>query len=60
MLPPMREPGSVAIVHDYFNQCGGAERVALELFSVVRKRKEILDRSGFLPQLDRIAGTKVI
>ena len=36
------------------------ERVALELFSVVRKRREILDRSGFLPQLDRIAGTKVI
>ena len=36
------------------------ERVALELFSVVRKRKEILARSGFLPQLDRIAGTKVI
>jgi len=36
------------------------ERVALEMFSVVRKRKEILARSGFLPQLDRIAGTKVI
>jgi hypothetical protein len=36
------------------------ERIALELFSVARKRKEILDRSGFLPQLDRIAGTKVI
>ena len=36
------------------------ERVALELFSVVRKRREILTRSGFLPQLDRIAGTKVI
>lgn len=36
------------------------ERVALELFSVVRKRNEILTRSGFLPQLDRIAGTKVI
>jgi hypothetical protein len=36
------------------------ERVALELFSVVRKRKEILTRSDFLPQLDRIAGTKVI
>lgn len=30
----MREPGSVAIVHDYFNQCGGAERVALELARV--------------------------
>ncbi len=36
------------------------ERVALELFSVARKRKEILARSGFQPQLDRIAGTKVI
>ncbi len=36
------------------------ERIALELFSVVRKRKEILARSGFLPQLDRIAGTKVL
>jgi hypothetical protein len=36
------------------------ERIALELFSVARKRKEILDRSGFLGQLDRIAGTKVI
>lgn len=36
------------------------ERVALELFSVVRKRKEILTRSGFLMQLDRIAGTKVL
>jgi hypothetical protein len=36
------------------------ERVALELFSVARQRKEILARSGFLPQLDRIAGTKVI
>ena len=36
------------------------ERVALELFSVARKRNEILARSGFLSQLDRIAGTKVI
>ena len=36
------------------------ERVALELFSVARKRNEILGRSGFLSQLDRIAGTKVI
>jgi hypothetical protein len=36
------------------------ERVALELFSVARKRKEILARSGFLQQLDRIAGTKVL
>jgi hypothetical protein len=36
------------------------ERVALEMFSVARKRKEILARSSFLTQLDRIAGTKVI
>jgi len=36
------------------------ERAALELFSVARKRNEILARSGFLSQLDRIAGTKVI
>jgi hypothetical protein len=36
------------------------ERIALELFSVTRKRNEILARSGFLPQLDRIAGTKVL
>ena len=36
------------------------ERVALELFSVARKRREILERSGFLSQLDRIAGTKVL
>jgi hypothetical protein len=36
------------------------ERVALELFSVARQRNEILARSGFLSQLDRIAGTKVI
>jgi len=36
------------------------ERVALEMFSVARKRKEILSRSGFLTQLDRIAGTKVL
>jgi hypothetical protein len=36
------------------------ERVALELLSVARKRREILDRSGFLAQLDRIAGTKVL
>lgn len=27
----MKEPRSVAVVHDYLNQCGGAERVALEL-----------------------------
>jgi hypothetical protein len=36
------------------------ERVALELFSVARKRNEILARSGFRARLDRIAGTKVI
>lgn len=36
------------------------ERVALELLSVARKRNEILARSGFQAQLDRIAGTKVI
>jgi hypothetical protein len=36
------------------------ERVALELLSVARKRNEILARSGFLSQMDRIAGTKVI
>jgi hypothetical protein len=36
------------------------ELVALELFSVTRKRNEILTRSGFQAQLDRIAGTKVI
>ena len=36
------------------------ERVALELLSVARKRREIMERSGFLAQLDRIAGTKVV
>jgi hypothetical protein len=36
------------------------ERVALELFSVARRRNEILARSGFRAQLDRIAGTKVV
>jgi hypothetical protein len=36
------------------------ELVALELFSVTRKRNEILTRSGFQAQLDRIAGTKVV
>ena len=36
------------------------ERVALELLSVARKRREILERSGFLSQLDRIAGAKVL
>jgi len=36
------------------------ERVALELSLVARKRREVLKRSGFQAQLDRIAGTKVI
>lgn len=36
------------------------ERIALELLGVARKRKEILENSGFRLQLDRIAGTKVI
>ena len=36
------------------------ERVALELIAVVRKRRDVLERSGFQAQLDRIAGTRVI
>ncbi len=36
------------------------ERVALELALLARKRKELLTRSGFHAQFDRIAGTKVI
>jgi len=36
------------------------ERVALELALLTRKRKELLTRSGFQAQFDRIAGTKVI
>lgn len=36
------------------------ERIALELLSVARKRKEALEHSRFGLQLDRIAGTKVI
>jgi hypothetical protein len=36
------------------------ERVALDLSLVARKRREVLRRSGFQAQLDRIAGTKVI
>ena len=36
------------------------ERVALELALLSRKRRELLARSGFRAQLDRIAGTKVI
>ena len=35
------------------------ERVALEILSVARARAEVLDRSGFQSQLDRIAGTRV-
>lgn len=36
------------------------ERVALELALLARRRKELLTRSGFQAQFDRIAGTKVI
>ena len=36
------------------------ERIALELLGVARKRREALDHSRFGPQLDRIAGTKVM
>ena len=36
------------------------ERVALDLSLVARKRREVLKRSGFQAQLDRIAGTKVL
>ena len=36
------------------------ERVAVDLALVARKRGEVLKRSGFQAQLDRIAGTKVI
>jgi len=35
------------------------ERVALELALLARKRNEMIERSGFREQLDRIAGTKV-
>lgn len=35
------------------------ERVALEMLTVARKRSEVLERSGFGTQLDRIAGTRV-
>src|SRR5712692_1777497 len=35
------------------------ERVALDLALVARKRREVLKRSGFQAQLDRIAGTRV-
>ena len=36
------------------------ERVALEMLSVARKRADVLERSGFRAQLDRIAGTRVV
>jgi glycosyltransferase involved in cell wall biosynthesis len=32
--PVMLEPGSIAVVHDYLNQCGGAERVVLEMTKI--------------------------
>ena len=36
------------------------ERVALEILPVARKRADVLERSGFQTQLDRIAGTRVM
>ena len=36
------------------------ERVALEILAVARKQGQVLERSGFQSQLDRIAGTKVM
>lgn len=36
------------------------ERVALEMLAVARKHQDVLDRSGLQPQLDRIAGTRVM
>jgi hypothetical protein len=36
------------------------ERVALELLPVARNRTDVLERSGFRSQLDRIAGTRVM
>ena len=36
------------------------ERVALELLAVARRRTEVLERSGWRAQLDRIAGTAVM
>ena len=36
------------------------ERVALEMLPAARKRADVLERSGFQSQLDRIAGTRVI
>ena len=36
------------------------ERVALEILAVARKQGQVLERSGFQSQLDRIAGTRVM
>lgn len=36
------------------------ERIALEMLSVARRHNEVLERSGFRAQLDRIAGTRVM
>jgi hypothetical protein len=36
------------------------ERVAVEMLSVARQRTQVLERSGFLAQLDRIAGARVM
>ncbi|HXI25228.1 MAG TPA: hypothetical protein VNG71_15295 [Pyrinomonadaceae bacterium] len=36
------------------------ERVALEILAVARKQSQVLERSGFQSQLDRIAGTRVM
>jgi hypothetical protein len=36
------------------------ERIALEMFSVARRRTDILEKSGWRSQLDRIAGTAVM
>ncbi len=36
------------------------ERVALEMLPVARMRTDVLDRSGFQSQLDRVAGTRVM
>ncbi len=36
------------------------ERVALEMLPIARKYRDVLERSGFHDQLDRIAGTRVM
>ena len=36
------------------------ERIAVEMSAVARKHADVLERSGFRSQLDRIAGTRVI